>query len=213
MNKLNVYILNMPQRQERKASVEREFEKRKSIFNTTFVCPIGNVIPRVSHWLTFLNLVRNAKQEALPYFVFCEDDHIFTNDYDEPFFIDTFCEADAIEADVLLGGVSWMDVPVQVTDHLFWLNGFNGTQFVIVFSRFYDRILDSQYDERHVVTHFHISSNSDNIFVTYPFFSVQKEFGYSDVTSFNNKEGYVDGLFKGTSIGLDILDKVRTFYE
>ena len=63
------------------------------------------------------------------------------------------------------------------------------------------------------ITDFHISSNSDNIFVTYPFFSVQKEFGYSDVTSFNNKEGYVDGLFKGTSIGLDILDKVRTFYE
>ena len=213
MNMLNVYILNMPRRQERRTSSEREFGKKKSLFNTTFVCPVKNEKPCVSHWLTFLKLVGNAMQDGLPCFVFCEDDHVFTSDFDEPLFIDTVRKADALGADILLGGVSWMDAPIQITDHLFWLNRFNGTQFVIVFSRFYGKILDSQYDARNVVTDFHISSHSDNIFVAYPFFSIQKEFGYSDVTSFNNKDGYVDGLFKGTSAGLSILDKVRTFYH
>ncbi len=213
MKRLNVYILNMPQRKERKVSVGREFEKKKELFKTTFVCPVENKNPRVSHWHTFLQLVAKAKQQGLPGFVFCEDDHVFTSDFDESLFSDTVGEADMLGADILLGGVSWMDAPVQVRKHLFWLNRFNGTQFVIVFSRFYDRILSSQYDERRVVTDFHISSNSENIFVAYPFFSVQKEFGYSDVTPFNDRDGYVDGLFKATSNGLRIMDKVRSFYD
>lgn len=39
MKRLNVYILNMPQRKERKVSVGREFEKKKELFKTMFVCP------------------------------------------------------------------------------------------------------------------------------------------------------------------------------
>ena len=213
MKPLTTYILNMPDRQERKASVEREFGKARALFDISFVRPVENKLPRLSHWLTFRELAERARREQLPCFIFCEDDHVFTPDYSETLLKETLCQTDALEADILLGGVSWMDSPVQVRDHLFWLNRFNGTQFVIVFNRFYDRILGSRYDERRVVTDFHISSVSDNIFVAYPFLSVQKEFGYSDVTPSNGKEGYVDGLFKATSDGLRILDKVRNFYD
>lgn len=210
--RMQVYILNMPQRQERKLNVMQEFADKPE-FATHFVMPVKHQIPSISHWLTFYELVKQAQEQGLDYFVFCEDDHIFTSDYEEREFFRQVAEAGRLEADILLGGVSSMKVPIQITDHLFWLHLFNGTQFVIVFKRFYNRLLECGKDKQDVVTDYFISSISGNIFVMYPFISIQKEFGYSDVTSFNNKKGYVDGLFHGTSKGLEILNKVRRFYN
>jgi glycosyl transferase family 25 len=209
---IETYILNMPQRLERKVSVLQEFEE-KTCFSVRFVMPVQHVSPRLSHWLTFLALTKEAKTRDLKCFLFCEDDHIFTADYNIQFFMETLEEAKSVEADVLLGGVSYMKTPIQVSPHLFWLEAFNGTQFVVVFRKFYDNIISCNYDKDTVVTDFEISKLSDNIFVTYPFLSVQKEFVYSDITSFNNQEGYVSRLFEGTSKGLHILYKVKNFYH
>lgn len=209
---MEIYILNMPQRQERRESVKKTFEG-KDCFIPHFVTPVNHPEPRVSHWLTFLNLTKEAKALGLDHFVFCEDDHVFTMHFDEKLFFSILKEADHLKADILMGGVSWMATPIQVSDHLFWLEQFNGTQFVIVFNRFYDKILFSNWQESSVVTDFHLSANSENIFVMYPFISVQQDFGYSDVTPFNNTEGYVKDLFQRTSTGLYILNKVRTFYH
>lgn len=60
---------------------------------------------------------------------------------------------------------------------------------------------------------FKISELSDSIFVIHPFISVQKEFGYSDVTSKNAEEGYVENLFRGTSQKLDMLKRIKVEYE
>ena len=209
---MEVYVLNMPQRHERLKSIEQEFHGKDN-FSVHIVTPVRHAIPRVSHWLTFKLLTEQAKSIGQDCFVFCEDDHIFTKDYDEQSFYAIVQQANELKADVLMGGVSWMASPLQVSDHLFWLESFNGTQFVIVFSRCYDKILCSNWEEENVVTDFHISSCSENIFVMYPFISMQRDFGYSDVTSFNNKEGYVKGLFDSTSVGLSILNKVRNFYH
>lgn len=210
--RMDVCILNMPQRQERKQSVSQEFANKPE-FSIHFIVPVKHQIPRISHWLTFYELVRQAKEQNLDYFIFCEDDHIFTSDYNEQLLSKRVTEADRLGAEILLGGVSAMKIPIQVTEHLFWLHVFNGTQFVIIFKRFYDRLLRYGRDREDVVTDYYLSSISDNIFVMYPFISIQKEFGYSDVTSFNNKKGYVDHLFEGTTRRLKILNKVRIFYN
>ena len=47
----------------------------------------------------------------------------------------------------------------------------------------------------------------------YPFISRQREFSYSDVTTTNNQKGYVDKLFRHTSKSLNILNKVKLFYQ
>ena len=60
---------------------------------------------------------------------------------------------------------------------------------------------------------FKISELSDKIFVMHPFISVQKEFGYSDVTSKNAEEGYVESLFAGSSRKLNMLKRVKAEYE
>ena len=95
---------------------------------------------------------------------------------------------------------------------IFWLERFNGMQFTVVYSRFYETLIQADTQEG-FTTDIKISELSDNIFVMYPYISVQKEFGYSDVTSSNNKKGYVAGLFQATRNRLHMLDKVKNFYS
>ena len=86
-------------------------------------------------------------------------------------------------------------------------------QFTIIFQKFYNTLLALGEIEEEFALDFKISELSDSIFVMYPFISVQKEFGYSDVTSKNAEEGYVEGLFKGTSQKLNMLKRVKAEYK
>ena len=199
-------------RQERRKSVLNEFKKCTHCC-IKIISPIWNSIPRISHWITLVNIVKEAKQSGLDYFIFCEDDHCFTTYYNNKIFDDTLNEARKLNADLLLGGISWMDTPIQISNNLFWVKKFNGLQFAVIFNSFYERILNSNFKEEDIISEINLSKLSDNIFVMYPFISIQKEFGYSDVTLGNEKKGYVEGLFKNTQMRLDILNKAKHFYD
>lgn len=58
-----------------------------------------------------------------------------------------------------------------------------------------------------------IADLTPNKFLIYPFISIQKEFGYSDVTIKNNKEGYVTQIFEKASMVLNSLNRVKQFYK
>lgn len=212
MQKISVYIPNLPQRMERKKSITEQFEG-KDLFDVNVVYPIPDKVASNSLWRTFFGVVEKESENGSDFFIFCEDDHVFTDEYTDAFLLDRIKEADEIEADVLSGGVSWMRDALQVRDHLFWMERFNGMQFTVIYKRFYDKILATQYDEtQKYVTDVFLSTLSDSIFVMFPYISVQKEFGYSDVTKKNNKEGYVESLFEKTEKTLTILNKVRNHY-
>ena len=212
MQNISVYIPNLPQRTERRASIVEQFD-RKDLFKINLVCPVFDETASNSLWRTFYNIVQKEKDSGSDFFIFCEDDHVFTDEYSEAFLLDRIREADEMGTDLLSGGVSWMRDSLQVREHLFWMERFNGMQFTIVFKRFYDRILAIDYDEnKKYVTDAFLSTLSDSIFVMHPYISVQKEFGYSDVTEKNNEKGYVQSLFEKTDKTLCILKKVRNHY-
>ena len=212
MQKISVYTPNLPQRTERKKSITEQFEG-KDLFDVNVVCPIPDKVASNSLWRTFFGVVEKESENGSDFFIFCEDDHVFTDEYTDAFLLDRIKEADGMEADILSGGVSWMRDALQVRDHLFWMERFNGMQFTVIYKRFYDKILATQYDEtQKYVTDVFLSTLSDSIFVMFPYISVQKEFGYSDVTEKNNKEGYVESLFEKTEKTLTILNKVRNHY-
>lgn len=212
MKKIKIYTPNLPQRTERKKSITEQFEG-KDLFDVNIVCPIPDKVASNSLWRTFFGVVEKERENSSDFFIFCEDDHVFTDEYTDAFLLDRIKEADGMEADILSGGVSWMRDALQVRDHLFWMERFNGMQFTVIYKRFYDKILATQYDEtQKYVTDVFLSTLSDSIFVMFPYISVQKEFGYSDVTTKNNKEGYVESLFEKTEKTLTILNKVRNHY-
>lgn len=210
MEHIRVYIPNLIQRTDRKSSIIKQFEG-KNIFDVHIICPVYDEVAHNSLWKTFYDIVRKEAETKSEFFIFCEDDHVFTKEYSEQFLLKQICLAKALGADILSGGMSWHDMVLQVKDDMFWVNRFNGMQFTIIFQQFYEKILSTDRDADCITDNF-LSTLTDSIFVTFPYISIQKEFGYSDVTKGNNEEGYVKGLFEKTENSLVILDKVRSYY-
>jgi len=174
--KINVYVPNLPNRAERRDSITRQFEG-KDLFSLNIVQPINHPLARVSLWRTFVQIVRKEHQNGTGFFIFCEDDHVFTASYSDDILMRKISEAQRLGADVMSGGVSWHSMPVRVSDGLFWINGFTGMQFTVVFKKFYSRILNSDVEGERTLD-LYISSLTDDALVTFPYLSTQREFGY-----------------------------------
>lgn len=209
---IQVYVPNLPNRKDRKASIINQFADKPQFF-LSVLKPKEDKNGYVSLWKTFFNAVVEENKRNSKYFIFCEDDHVFTDDYNFEMLLSLVDTAQKLSADLLLGGVSWIDEPLQVGDNLFWLNKFNGMQFSIVFNSFYKKILSTEPTGWNHVTDIYLSELSSSIFVAFPFLSIQKEFGYSDVTENNNILGHVESLFLKTYNRLFLLDKVRKYYD
>lgn len=72
--------------------------------------------------------------------------------------------------------------------------------------------MEALFNEKALPDNF-IASLTDNVFVMYPFISVQKEFGYSDVTNFNNNKNQVTRLFDNASKKIEEYGRVAKKYD
>lgn len=208
---ISVYAVNLPCRQDRRVSVCRQF-----INKNEFRFEIYNALESKNGpwalWQNFYNIVARESLKGSDYFIFVEDDHVFTDVYEWSILQDCIKEALLLKADLLSGGMSAVKNPILVTPHLFWVSTFNGMQFTIIFKRLYDRILSAKTSEGYV-TDIHLSFLAKRKFVIYPYISIQKDFGYSDATAINNAEGRVMQFFEKTQMLLSKLYKVNTYYQ
>jgi len=208
---IHVYTPNLNKRSDRKESITAQFNGHEE-FELHIVPAIEHRCGAWGLWQTFQKIVSIEAQKGSPFFIFCEDDHLFTANYNPELLLTNIHKADSLDADLLSGGMSWIGNPIQVDENLFWVKAFNGMQFTVVFNRFYATILACKTDEGYVTDCF-LSNLSNKIFVIYPYISTQTDFGYSDVTSMNNQEGRVPALFDKSLTLLQHLDKVREFYH
>lgn len=208
--KKDIFIINLPTRTDRYKHSVNQFKSKQNLFSINFISPIPHTHPNISFWNTIKEIISNNNDKD--FIIICEDDHLFTKDFNEIYLDKCIDNANILDADILLGGVSWMDKPLQVNDNLFWVNAFNGLQFCIIFKKMYSTILSADFTENDFAD-FKISELTENIFVIHPFISIQKEFGYSDVTPQNNEKDRVKNLFIGTDKTLKYLKKVKKFYS
>lgn len=208
---ISTYIINLKSRTERKKNVLKEFNGRDE-FNLTFVEPIKHNVGAVSLWETIKYILTDLIDGRDDFILLCEDDHIFTDSYSSNDLFECIKEAIRIDADILLGGMSWFQTCIRVSEKLFWIEKFSALQFTIIFKRFYKKILQSNFSDKDVPD-YKISELTDNKFVIYPFISTQKEFGYSDVTPKNNGTDRVEELFRKSAELLGCLDKISTSYR
>lgn len=209
-SKINVFAINLRKRTDRRQHILKEFIGRNEFCFHLIEGQICEQKPRYGLWKTIVDLTKTAKKNQLEYFVLCEDDHIFTSNYSFVILIDCIVECKAMNADLMLGGVSWCDFPIQISDNIFMVESFTGLQFTLVFSNIYDRIITAEF-EYDDVSDLKISSLSNNIFLLHPFISKQKEFGYSDLTMNNQSVGRVELLFEKQEMRLDKLKKVKNY--
>jgi len=208
---IKTYIINLEKRIERRSHIISQFETEKA-YKINLVKAIENKNGALGLWQTIVNIIQNLAPKQEEYILICEDDHEFTKDYSMTKLLNAIKEAQEKEADVLLGGVSWFLDALPLSENLFWVDRFTGTQFMIVFSKFYQTIINANFNIGDTADR-KICSLTVNKFVIYPFLSTQKEFGYSDATQFNNKEGYVTEIFEKSGIILSHLVKANHFYK
>ena len=207
---ITVYAPNIARRTERREHILAQFAGRPE-FDLHVVPAIEQKNGPWALWQTFHRIVREESEKGSDFFIFCEDDHTFTEHYTPNLLMARIAEADALGADILSGGMTVVNVPVQVSPGLFWVGAFNGMQFTVIFRRAYAAILAARTDEGYV-TDIQLSYLLKNKFVMFPYISVQKEFGYSDATDGNDEAGKITRYFRLTQEDLAKFDRTRNFY-
>lgn len=209
--KISTYIINLKKRTDRKAYINKQF-KGRSEFDVHFFNAIEHNIPAVGLYQSIYAIVEEAQEKKLPFVLICEDDHTFTDNYDTELFMAYISRLQQYQTDLFLGGVSWFECGVRIERDLYWVNKFTGTQFMIICSSFYQRILKSPFENHNIIDRW-MCRLTEHILVSVPMLSIQKDFGYSDVTIKNNTPGKVDKLFSVTADRWqalnDIYDHIR----
>lgn len=189
------YIINLKSRKDRLKHILNEF-KNKPEFDIEIIEAVQHEVGAIGLWLSFQKVIKKAIQNNDDVIIFIEDDHIFTEHYHWDYLFKNIVEANKQGVDILLGGIGggFKNV-VPITKNRFWIDHFWSTQFTIIYKRFYDTILKATFREKDTLDDF-LSDLTTNKMVLYPFISIQKEFGYSDVTKSNDKKYTISEYFK-----------------
>ncbi|MES2425909.1 MAG: hypothetical protein V4560_03010 [Bacteroidota bacterium] len=205
------YIINLKKRTDRKAHVIEQFKGRDE-FQLNIIEAFEHSYGALGLWMTIRYILQDLAPTDTEYIILCEDDIEFTDDYTKESLIKSINNAKDRDADTLLGGVSWFDDTIQVTDDLFWTNSFTGLHFTVIFKKFFPALLKSRLHYYNAADYY-IAQLSNNILFRYPFLAIQKDFGYSDATEKNNEEGRVQILFRSTDSRMSFLNKVKSVYK
>jgi len=211
MKPIKTFVINLEDRIDRRANILKEFSLTEG-FQIQIVHPLEHKVGAVSLWRTINWILKEKVSDNDDFILLCEDDHNFTKNFRLDALHQALSQARMLEADILLGGVSWFTDAIQISPDLFWIDKFSGLQFTIIFKKFFYKILEADFLIGDAAD-YKISELTDKKFVLYPFISTQKEFGYSDVTAKNNQKGRVTDIFKSTSRKLGHLDKVANYYK
>lgn len=210
MSPIPTYVINLRKRTDRKENVLREFAGREE-FKVAIVEAIEHKRGATGLWLTIMDILQNRVGSTEDFILICEDDHQFTESYTKDYLARSIHEAAERDADVLSGGVSWLDDCFQVSENLFSVRKFSGLQFTILFRRCFDSLLKATFGPRDAADAL-ISELTQTKFVIYPFCSTQRDYGYSDATPINSHFGLVEKYFNGSDELLGRLKQVGSFY-
>lgn len=205
------YIINLKNRVDRKENVLNEF-RNKPEFEVHLTEAIQHDVGAVGLWQTIKKIIATSLHKGEEYIIICEDDHQFTENYTKQKLFNCINEAIILGADVLCGGVSWFTNAVPASDNLFWVEKFSGLQFTVVFKKFFDKITDAAFSTGDAAD-YKLTELSESLYFMFPFISTQKDYGYSDVTANNNKEGRVTALFKKSIDNVNIIKNIKEFYS
>lgn len=210
MTAIPTYIINLSDRPDRRAHAREQFESRAE-FDYVLVDAERHKIGAVGLWNTIRSIISEACDRHDDYILICEDDHLFTGHYSKDLLFECIEEARLAEADILLGGLSSVHSLFKISRNLIWAEGFTGAQFTIIFRKFFRQILEINFLDSDSAD-LKLSQVSPHIYSVYPFISIQKDFGYSDVTLANHVERRVDKLFADCSNAIQYVLDSQAFY-
>ncbi|WP_293928014.1 hypothetical protein [Sphingobacterium sp. UBA6320] len=175
------YIINLKSRLERRKYILEQFNGKK-IFNVRVFEAIEHENGRIGLWKTITKIIHEASKLNYDFVLLCEDDHEFTEQFSEEKLLTCIEEATLLNADILLGGICSYKNCKRISPNLISVNEFACTQFTIVFKKMYKKILDAQFTDLDCAD-FKLSELTHKKYIIFPFISIQRDFGYSDVST------------------------------
>lgn len=203
------YIINLEKRVDRKQHIEKEFAPHQE-FEISIFKAIEQKRGSLGLFQSFQNIVALAATQDLAYVIICEDDHVFTPNYNQHLFNEQIKLGQQLEFDVLLGGMSNVHDTLFFNSNLVWVGGFTGLQFTVIFKQFYETILSFTLGSKPF--DLALGQLSDHIYCCYPTISTQRSFGYSDATIANN-EIAVESYFETCNQKLDRFNKIAQYFD
>ncbi|GEN78027.1 glycosyl transferase [Chryseobacterium hagamense] len=188
------YIINLKERTDRRSHIASEFSDKEE-FDVKILQACTHDSGNIGLWKSFRKVIETADKEDEDVILFVEDDHYFTEYYDKDSFFQNIVEAYQQGADILSGGIGGgFKYIVPITENRFWVNHFWCTQFMVIYKKFFSVVLTADFGSDDTLDNF-LSTLTTNKMVLFPFFSRQKDFGYSDVTAENNIQGSITNYF------------------
>ena len=167
--------------------MEEQFDGKPE-FEVRFVDAVKDADGAAGIWKSLVKVITAAQKAGHDKILFCEDDHIFTEHYTSDYLFRNIAEAETKGVDLLVGGACGYGTGVPIGDDLFWTDWYWGNQFLIIRKNIYSRILDFNFRD---------GNTADGVLSG--LISVQREFGYSDITPTNGRKGFINDLFDDTA--------------
>jgi len=206
--RIPTYVINLPERTDRYNSIVETFANHPE-FELNIVPAVRCERGADGLWQSIVDIIGQVREDDDEVVIICEDDHVFTSDYNRDVFIQNVIDAGRQGCQILYGGIGNFHNAVYVSENRFWIDWNWCTHFMVVYRPAFDVIIEADFGKYDVADEF-LSRIIPNKMTLYPFISVQKEFGYSDVTPSNNQKGKITQLFADTA---QRLDKLRNIYE
>jgi hypothetical protein len=159
-------------------------------------------------WSSLRMLMLKAKKENSDLFLLCSSAHCFSLNYSAGYLSECITAAKNSEADILLGAVNWFESAIQIDRNLFWLDKFQGMQFVIFFNRFYDTLLNIDEIDDSLPPDQLLSSIAVNKLLLFPFISDTSEKISNAELKFKE-----DSFSRNPIDQLDLLQHVKKYYS
>ena len=203
---ISTYVINLKKRPDRLKSIREQFKGRPE-FDLTIVEAIENPVGNVGLWESICKAVALAIKNDEDVILICEDDHHFTSNYNPDTFFKSIINGHKMKCDLLTGGIGGFGKADIRTENLFEIDWFWCTQFIVIYKHFFNVILNTQFKQTDTVDG-KISEIGNIKMVCYPFISVQKDFGYSDVTlNNNNNKNLINNHF------IETIEKFENLFE
>lgn len=206
------YVISLAERTDRQENIKKQFAGRQE-FDWHFFPAIKCNRGAEGLWHSIVEIVRMAQQNNNDKIIICEDDHIFTSDYNSETLFKNIYDAADKGCQILLGGIGNFNNLVPIQKGLYWVDIFWCTQFMVVYKSAYDYILNADFIPDESVADEFLSQIIPYKMVVSPFISIQRDFGYSDVTISNtNNHGLIEKLFKDAARRMELYNRICTKY-
>lgn len=201
------YVINLSERTDRRNNVEIEFKDRDE-FELHIVEAVKHPIGAVGLWKSIKGIIKALAQKGEDdVVIICEDDHVFTENYQRDKFLEQVIRCAQLGTQILFGGIGGFGHAIPIDKELFWIDWNWCTQFMVIYRSAFDRILNARFTKNDVADEF-LAKIIPNKMVVHPFISRQKEFGYSDITKGNEEAGKICKYFDDADSRLQVYGQI-----